>query len=129
MFQSKNTKKQGDVGLGAAIAWFVANEYVVSIPLTDSQDYDLIVEKDNTLYRVQVKTTSYKSDSGSYSASLTVKGGNRSGKNTIKDFDKSKVEIVFVLADNGQMWVVPTQEMIGNNSIALGRSYDKFLKN
>jgi HJR/Mrr/RecB family endonuclease len=62
MFDQANTKKQGDVGLGQAIAWFTRNSYTVSLPLTDSQDYDLIVDKDNVLYRVQVKTTSNKNN-------------------------------------------------------------------
>ena len=37
-----NSKRQGNIGIGAAIAWFTVHGYTVSIPLTDSQDYDLI---------------------------------------------------------------------------------------
>ena len=39
-----NSKKQGDWGLGRAIAYFTLKEYTVSVPLTESQDYDLIVD-------------------------------------------------------------------------------------
>ena len=38
-------KEKGNTGLGMAIAYFVANGYVVSIPLNDTQDYDLVIEK------------------------------------------------------------------------------------
>lgn len=38
-----------------AIAYFSTNGYTVSIPLNDTQDYDLVVEKDNILQTVQVK--------------------------------------------------------------------------
>ena len=51
----KNTKIQGSIGLGQAIACFTKLGYIVSVPLNDSQDYDLIVEIDNKLYKVQVK--------------------------------------------------------------------------
>ena len=37
----KNSKKQGDIGLGIAIGWFATQGYTVCVPLTDSQDYDL----------------------------------------------------------------------------------------
>ena len=39
-------------GLSIAIAYFGSNGYVVSIPLNDTQDYDLVVEKDNKFYKV-----------------------------------------------------------------------------
>lgn len=42
-----------------AIAYFSTNGYTVSIPLNDTQDYDLIVEKNGILQRVQVKATGY----------------------------------------------------------------------
>ena len=45
MFENcKNTKEQGNIGLGCAIQYFSQNLYTVSWPLNDSQDYDLIIE-------------------------------------------------------------------------------------
>lgn len=38
-------KEKGNAALGLAIAYFSSNGYTVSIPLNDTQDYDLIVEK------------------------------------------------------------------------------------
>lgn len=32
-----------------AIAYFSSNGYVVSIPLNDIQDYDLVIEKEDTI--------------------------------------------------------------------------------
>jgi len=110
MFDQANTKKQGDVGLGQAIAWFVSNNYTVSVPLTDSQDYDLLVDKDGKIQRVQVKTTSYKRNDN-YSVQLSVKGGNRSGAGRIKKFDKNKVELVFVLTDTGDKYLIPSGDI------------------
>lgn len=42
----KNSRKQGDAGLGIAIGWFAKQEWTICFPLTDNQDYDLVVEKD-----------------------------------------------------------------------------------
>ena len=55
-----SNKEKGNTGLGIAIAYYSANGYTVSIPLNDTQDYDLIVDKDNILKKVQVKATSCK---------------------------------------------------------------------
>ena len=52
-------KEKANFGLRMAIAYFSTNGYTVSIPLNDTQDYDLIVEKNGILQRVQVKATGY----------------------------------------------------------------------
>ena len=42
----ETNKEKRNAGLGVSIAYFSSNGYVVSIPLNDTQDYDLIIEKD-----------------------------------------------------------------------------------
>ena len=46
----ETNKQKGNCGLGMEIAYFSTNDYVVSIPLNDTQDYDLIVEKNGILH-------------------------------------------------------------------------------
>ena len=41
----QTNKQKGNSGLGIAIAYFSINGYTVLIPLNDTQDYDLVVEK------------------------------------------------------------------------------------
>ena len=53
-------KEKGNTGLGITIAYFTANGYTVSIPLNDTQDYDLVIDKNNELETVQVKATGCK---------------------------------------------------------------------
>lgn len=89
-----NTKQQGDVGLGAAIAAFTKYNATVCIPLTDSQDYDLVVEGNYGLKKVQVKRCTYKRNN-LFRVSLTVKGGNRSGAGKIKKFDHGNIRYGF----------------------------------
>ena len=52
-----NTVGIGDVGEAIAVVEFTQQGFMVSKPLSNNARYDLIVDKDNKLYRVQVKTT------------------------------------------------------------------------
>lgn len=70
-----SNKEKGNSGLGMAIAYFSSNGYVVSIPLNDTQDYDLVIEKDGKLAKVQVKATGCKTKNNIYQLSLKSCGG------------------------------------------------------
>ena len=73
-----NPRLQGLIGLAAAIDWFTRTGYFVAIPLNDSQPWDLVVEDSlGVVSRVQVKTTTFRSPSGNYVASLETAGGTR----------------------------------------------------
>ena len=51
----RQTQRKGDRATARAIASFTAIGYDVSIPLTESAAYDLVVDADRHLYRVQCK--------------------------------------------------------------------------
>lgn len=121
----KNTKKQGDVGMGIAIGYFSIMGYTTSIPLTDSQDYDLVVDIDDKLYKVQVKTTTFKNSNGNYRVNLRVFGGNRSGQ-TVKHFDNKVVDYLFVVTEDGDKYFIPSNQISTTNQLTLNHSFDKF---
>lgn len=52
-----NRKLIGRIGLVKAIEYFTLKGYTVSLPLNDTQYYDLIVEIDAKFYSVQCKAT------------------------------------------------------------------------
>lgn len=118
--KATNSKKQGDVGLGAAIAHLTQMGYTVCIPLTDSQDYDLVVEIDGKLLRVQVKTSTNKITSGAYAVGLRVLGGNQSWSGVSKLFDPTKVDALFILLDNGKRYFIPSDKIVGTSTISVG---------
>lgn len=62
----ETNKEKGNSSLGIAIAYFSTNGYTVSIPLNDTQDYDLVVEKESKFYSIQVKSTGCKTKYGNY---------------------------------------------------------------
>jgi hypothetical protein len=121
----KNTKKQGDMGLGAAIFYFTKIGQTVSIPLTDSQDYDLIFDDNISLSRVQVKSCSFKRKY--YEVNLSVKGGNRSNKGSLKKFDNSNCDFLFVLTENSDKYLIPTKDLVAKCNLVLGPKYKKYL--
>ncbi len=52
------TQKKGDLALTQAIATFTRLGYDVSLPITESAAYDMIVDDGEGLHRVQVKYSS-----------------------------------------------------------------------
>lgn len=54
------TQRKGDIALAKAISTFTEYGYDVSLPITESAAYDLIVDLEGNLYRVQVKYSSGK---------------------------------------------------------------------
>lgn len=107
-----NSKKKGDIGLAKAISYYTGLGWTVSIPLTDSQDYDLIVDPGNGPERVQVKTSSGRS------FGLRVLGGNRSWNGVAKHFDNTRVERLFLFSMlTGEMYDVPASAVTQRSSI------------
>lgn len=93
MYFSTN-KEKGRTSLGIAIAYFSMNGYTVSIPLNDTQDYDLIVEKDGKLETIQVKSTDCKTKYGVYQVALKSCGGTKG--QTYKTVIDTKVDKLFI---------------------------------
>lgn len=128
MLKSKNSKRQGNIGIGAAISWFTIQGHTVSIPLTDSQDYDLVIDIDHKLKKIQVKTTRFKSRKH-YQVNLRVFGGNRSGKQKIKRLNKNTSDLVFVLTESADMYLIPTKHIYQLGSLTLNDTYKKWKLN
>lgn len=124
MFKTNfNTKQQGDVGLGAAIAYFCSQGTVVSIPLTESQDYDLVVDMGNGLQKVQVKTT-YSLQNGRPRVELKTSGGS-SGR-VLKTFDQNQSDYLFVLTSTGARYLIPKSAIGSKNCMILGQKYAQY---
>ena len=118
--------KQGNTGVGFAIAYFTKIGCTVSIPLTDTQDYDLIVDDGTDLLRVQVKTTNSKSKYGFFCLNLRVTGGNRSGIGKSKTFDQCNCDAVFALTSEGSLYYIPKVAISAKTQIKLGKNYEKY---
>jgi|SRR3989304_97940 len=56
----RTTQRKGDIAVSQAIASFTRKRYDVSIPLTESAPYDLVVDSGHEIKRVQVRFSSTK---------------------------------------------------------------------
>lgn len=89
-----NTVTIGDIGEAQAIALFTKKQIPVSKPLTNNVRYDLIIEKDNKLYRVQVKSTVNIKDGKMEFATKTT--NYTKGTWSSNHYSKNEVDIFFL---------------------------------
>ena len=117
-------KEKGNTSLGIAIAYYTSNGYIVSIPLNDTQDYDLIVDKNNNIKRVQVKSTSCKDKSGKYQVALKSCGGTKG--TTYKTIKDTKIEEIFILLENKDIYIMPIEEIKNSSTLTICDKYIKY---
>ncbi len=123
MFEKcKNTNVKGTVGLGRCIYYFTKLGFTVSLPLNDSQDYDLIFDDGEILNKVQVKTTSQEVKSNIFRVKLESYSHNFN-----KNFDKDSVDFLFVLCENNDSYLIPSKVIEGKTAIHIGNKYKQYL--
>lgn len=126
--ECKTSTDQGNIGLAKALYELQLLGYRISIPITENQKYDLIGDKDGKLYRIQIKTTKYKSKYGIYYANLRTLGGNQSyhiaKKREIGDWD-----LLYILTDDNISYLIPDDMITVKNSVGLGKSMLKYVIN
>lgn len=125
----KNTKAQGNIGIGEAVAYFIRQGITVSIPINDSQEYDLVTDIDGLLSKIQVKTTATKSPYGIFQVSLRNTGGT-SGTVNSRVCESENIDYIFILTSAGTKYLIPFIDIMDNrNSINLGDKFNKFVVN
>lgn len=123
----RTNKEKGNSSLGVAIAYYSCNGYTVSIPLNDTQDYDLIVDRDNVLKRIQVKSSACKTKNGNYQIALKSCDGTK-GK-TYKTVIETNVDEIFILLENLEIYIIPVKEIENKSTITICDKYKKYMVN
>lgn len=116
---------QGNLGLGKAIEYFTSQSIPVSIPLNDTQKYDIIADFNGGLQRISVKTSRYKSSNTSYEVLLKNTGGS-SGNNKIRLFNNQDCDYIFIYTANEELYLIPSKEIQATNSICVGNKYNEY---
>ena len=109
-----NRKQIGRLGLSMAINYFTIQGYTVSLPINDTQWYDLIIEKDNQFFTVQCKATQTENDS----IDLRSTGGT---KGSVYDnvLNHSKLDYLFCVNKDLKMWLIPVKDITTSKQITL----------
>ena len=126
-----NSLKQGNAGLGQAIAYFTKNGYGVALPLTDSEDWDLIASKDGLLHKVQVKSSGQEPD-GVPAFEISVKGGNNGKNLTCKFVNEQDWDLLFLYHIKTELTaLIPKDKIVSKNFISFGKQskYKEFIIN
>lgn len=114
--------------LGSAIEWFMSRGYVASIPLAQTP-YDLIVESDSGLQKIQVKSTNHKDKCGRWIADIfkrlydASRSVNAAGKRRRAAYRVDEVDHFFIITGDDSVYVIPLAATDGKQSITLDRSY------
>jgi hypothetical protein len=122
----RTSKDQGNIGLSKAIYELQVLGYRISIPFTENQNYDLIVDKDNILYRVQIKTTKQKSKYDVFQVNLRTLGGNQS-YHTAKKRKAGDYDLLYVLTDDNTSYLIPDKTFKAENALSLHKGMDEYI--
>lgn len=120
----RTNKEKGNSGLGMAIAYFSINGYTVSIPLNDTQDYDLIIEKHGKFKSVQVKATGCKTRNGNYQVALRSYGGTKGI--AYKTLIDTNVDYLFILNQDKEIYLIPKEKVKNRNTLSLCEKYEEY---
>ena len=112
-------KQKGDTAMGKAINYFLSNAYEVCLPIGDKRDYDLVVEKEGKLSRVQVKYGGLYNGLTKCVVALRVMGGNQSFYYT-KKYAANAFEQLFVYTAKGETYLLPWDAaIVGKSSLSI----------
>jgi len=122
-----NPRKQGNAGLGIAIAYLSRIGVEVAIPLTDTQPYDLIIAHDQGMERVQVKTTTQRDARyGHYRVSVQCIGRNNT-RTVRRKFDQTDYEWLFVVCGDACCYMIPSSAITAKTIFYLTSRYDPYM--
>lgn len=102
----ENNKDKGRAGLSLAIAYYGTNGYTISLPLNDTQWYDLIIEKNGIFQTVQCKFTA----SADNSISLRSTGGTKGS--VYDNLLNHKLDLLFCADKDMNMFSIPVKDLV-----------------
>lgn len=126
-WESDYKSHQGNLGLGRAIAYYTSVCIPVMLPLNDTQKYDLVVDIDNVLKKVSVKTTQCLNKADKYYIVQLKNSGGSSGVSTIRNFDNSTSDLLFIITKEGTMYQIPTVDVKVVTALTLTEEWDKYI--
>lgn len=104
----RDTKRIGDLSEAVVLPKMVAAGYHVAIPFGENHRYDLIIEKDHRLWRVQVKTGRYRR--GIIRFNCYSSHAHRNGTSCRPYLGEIDLFAVYC-PDNGCVYVVPVADV------------------
>ena len=108
--------------VGDAIAWFNARGHSVSIPIEPTA-YDLVVDVDGKMYRVQVKSST--SERRIFSTSRTFYS-QETGKPGSRAYKPGEIDYFFMVLIDGSKYVVPYDQVGESKQITMNTRFENY---
>ena len=109
-----NRKQIGRIGLSMAINYFTLQGYTVSLPMNDTQWYDIVIEKDGKFKTVQCKATQTEENIIDFRST-----GGTNGKVYDNLLNHSELDYLFCVNKNLDMWLIPIKDITTTRQITL----------
>ncbi|HXY17863.1 MAG TPA: group I intron-associated PD-(D/E)XK endonuclease [Candidatus Nitrosopolaris sp.] len=120
-------KEKGDIALAYAIQHYLLSGYEVCLPVGDKRDYDLVIERDNVLERVQVKYAGFYPAKNKCLVGLRITGGNQS-YHYAKKYTDTAFDYLFVYTARGRSYSLPWSEVKARSELSIENvKYNKYL--
>lgn len=111
------TQRKGDIAVSRAIATFTKMGYDVLLPLTESTTYDLVIDKDNSLHKIQVK---YSNDKN---GDIDLRNIHSNSKGyVIRKYKQNDFDWLYVLDGNNYEYLIK-DDLSGRRSIRKSVEY------
>jgi len=121
-----NSKRKGSIAVGEAIRYFTKNNNSVLVPVSDCDKYDLVIDHDGVLKRIQCKYSDDKEKSGAFIVDLRTFGGYRD-KTYHTRYLKGDFDLLFVYCSNGNSYLIPEEKLWGKSQLAIGiKSWNEY---
>ena len=112
--------KQGTVSELLAASYFADKGYIVSRPIDTYQEYDLIIDKDNILSRIQVKTIYWDNSKSRYLISLVTSHIRGNGRRTNKKYHNNSFDyLVGIEKETYALYQIPIKIITGRRSMTV----------
>ncbi len=112
------SKAKGDLAVVNAIHHYTCEGYEVCLPIGDKRSYDLIIERDGDVKRVQVKYAGFYTKIQKHKVALRITGGNQSWS-TIKKYSEKDFDELFVYTANGRKFSIPWADITARNELSI----------
>lgn len=112
--------KNGTVSELLAQQFFIERGDIVSKPINDFSEYDLIIDTPSLskVHRAQVKTVYYDNSKRRWIASLVTSHIRGNGRRENKKYSQDSFDIgVFVCKEHNAIYIIPIEELAGRRSI------------
>lgn len=100
--------------------WLASKGAHIYVPVGHSPDVDLIALVKTQIFRVEVKTSTYRNSGGRWQVKIATSGGNQSWNGLVKHFDRNRCEYLFAHVGDGRRWFIPTGALDSKSSMLLG---------